>query len=107
MKPVPASMMKVQSPWQPGHRGDGQAVLLALFEELLQAGGVHMLMAALIHGLARRLIIDSDPLPNTRAEAALSLGAAAAGMEGAACAFAQPNALYPIIVTTTRGQPVA
>ena len=66
-----------------------------------------MLMAALFQELARRLIIDSNPLPNTRAEAALSLGAAAASMEVAACPSAPPNALYPIIVTTTRGQPVA
>ena len=94
MKSVPASMMRVQRPIAPGHRGNVQAVLLALFEELLQAGGVHMLMAALIHGFARRLVIDNDPLPNSRTEAASWLGAAAAGMVGAACAFAQPNALH-------------
>ena len=89
-------------PMTAGQRGDEQSLLLALFEELLQAGEVHMLVAALFQVLVRRLIIDSDPLHNTRAQAALSLGAVAASMEVAACPSAPPNALYPIIVTTTR-----
>ena len=75
------------------HRGDKQAGLVVLLKQLLQGCIGHTLMAALIHGLALRLIVDSDPLPNTRAQAALSLGAAAAGMAGVLCAFAQPDAL--------------
>ena len=82
-------------PTAPGHRGDEQPILLALLEELLQGHDVHTLMAALIHGLVRRLIVDCDPLPNSRTEAALSLGAAAAGMVVAAWSPALPNALWP------------